>query len=284
MSRPKIVTDSAAELDPQLAKDLDITIVPLQLNLGSETVVDGPAQRSAEFYHRMQKAKITPTVIVPTVKQFSEVYTRLAAVTGDIVSIHLSAAFNRTMRNAVDGRAGLLGRCQINVIDSQFISRAQGLLVVEAAKAAQAGMAGADIVRYVRGLLANTYMIFYLESYDYLKRNNLVQGLAIPATLTAPAVKPLLMLEEGNVSPLQRLRNRGTPAERLLEFVSEFTTLKHLSISHTGNNPYAAELKEMLGQVFPKELIEEEIYSPVLASYLGPQALIVTAFEKPGGI
>ena len=278
MATARIVTDSSADLTPEVVSDLGITVVPLQVNLGTEMLSDGPGLRSADFYRRVIKSKAVLTISSPTARQFATTYADLAKETDDIVSIHLSARLNGALQAAHRGRAGFLGRCQIQVIDSHLVSRALGILAGEAARAAQSGMHGSEIMRLVRGLIPRLYFVFYVETPDYLRRSGLLHVVreSVPGV---PSIKPLLILEEGEITPLQRLRNRGRPTERLLEFVAEFTTLKHLSVLHSGLGTDLSEFKTQLAELFPKQIIEEHIYGPTLGAYLGPAALGVVAFE-----
>jgi DegV family protein with EDD domain len=283
MSQTRIVTDSTADLTPDTVADLGITVVPVRINLGAEVLTDEPSLRSVEFYKRMVKNRAVPQVVPPTARQFADVFTQLAKETDDIVCLHVSSHFSKTVQAANEGRASFLGRCHINVVDSQFISRALGILVTEAAKAALRGAKGADIVRLVRGLVARTYLVFHVETMDYMKRNGLVPQVR-GSIVGMSSVKPLLMLEDGEISPLQRLRNRGKPTERLYEFVAEFTEIKQLAILCSGLNQEAdiIEFKAQLGQIFPEEVIEEHIYGPAFGAYVGPTALGVVAYEGAG--
>jgi DegV family protein with EDD domain len=281
MSNVKIVTDSTAELSPEVVEEYDIRVVPLSIRLGAETYTDGPQLRSPEFYRQMIKQKTPPVVIPPTPRQFAQVYSELCRETDDIVSIHLPARFNETVLAASQGRTGLLGRCRISVINSQFTSRALGIFVTEAAKAARAGLSGPEIERLVRSLLPRTYMVFYIENLEYLKRSGIYRQ-PREGVFGPPSSKPLLMLEEGEIIPLQRLRNRGRPAERLLEFINEFPSLQELTILHTGIMcDDVEELKALLNEGPRKWTFNEHIYGPILGAYIGPTALGVVAFEGP---
>jgi DegV family protein with EDD domain len=280
MSNVKIVTDSTADLTPEVVEEYGIRVVPLGVRLGDETLVDGPQLRSPDFYRKMIKQKVIPTIVPPTADQFAEVYSELSRETDDIVSIHLPARFNGTVLAASQGRAGLLGRCRISVINSQFTSRALGIFVTEAAKAARNGLSGPEIERLVRGFLSRIYLVFYAETLEYLKRSGLYRQ-PREGVFGTPNLRPLLMLEAGEIAPLQRLRNRGRPAERLMEFINEFSSLQELTILHTGMMPDIEELKAQLNEAPRKWIVGEHIYGPVLGAYIGPLALGVVAFEGP---
>jgi len=49
----KVVTDSTADLPPQLAKELGITIVPVYLRFGDEVYRDRVDISEDEFYQRL---------------------------------------------------------------------------------------------------------------------------------------------------------------------------------------------------------------------------------------
>lgn len=276
MSQARIVTDSTAELSPEIVEELDITVVPWRVDLGSESVADSPALRSTAFYKGMIKKRVLPVALPPSPRQFAQVYDKLARETDEIVSLHVSSRFANVVQTANRARIGLFGRCQVNVVDSQFISRAMGILVIEAAKAAQRGVSGADIVRLVHGLIPRTYFAFHVETMDYLKRSGLVPNARDTASGLARA---LLMIEDGSVVSLHRSRSRGTPIERLVEFITEFQSFDQLAILHTGLGPGFREIRSQLAGAMPGQRIEEHIYSPVLFTYVGPAALGVVVFE-----
>jgi DegV family protein with EDD domain len=280
MSQARIVTDSSADLAPETVEELGIVVVPHRLQFGSEVLIDAPSLRTADFHRRMLKSRTLVSAIPPGVQQFASLFAELSKQTNEIVSIHLSAAFNRTSASAHEARAAFLGRCDIHVIDSQFISRALNIIVIEAARAAQAGASGVEVMRLVRGLIPRTYFTFYVESIEPLKRHGLFNVPRNREMLgTMPGVKPLLLLEDGIVTPLQRLHNRGRAVERLFEFAADFAQLRTLTVLHSGLEVGAGELIEQLTTAFPTQRIEDFIYGPVLASYIGNSALGIAAFE-----
>jgi len=279
MSVTRIVTDSTADLAPEVLEELGISVVPMRIRLGSDVLVDGPALRTAEFYHTMAQAGQTPAVLTPTANEFAQVYQRLGRETSDIVTIACSGGLNDTVRAAMQGRSGLLGRMSIQVVDSQLTSRALGILVADAAQAACAGASGAEVVRLVRGAISRIYFAFYAESLDYLKHNHLFELPRDPLG-GATAVEPLLMIEEGEITAVQRMRNRGTPVERLFEFVAEFPKVTVVDVLHTGLTPGAEEIKAQVEQLYPGQVVGEHIIGPVFSAYAGPRCLGVVVRDN----
>ncbi|HHX44319.1 MAG TPA: DegV family EDD domain-containing protein [Chloroflexi bacterium] len=279
MSITRIVTDSTAELCPEIVEALNITVVPMRIRLGTEVMVDGPELRTPEFYHTLAEANASPTVLTPTADEFARVYRRLGRETNDIVTITVSGSLNNTVRAAMQGRTGLLGRMNIQVIDSQLASRALGILVADAARAACAGASSAEVVRLVRGAISRIYFAFYAETLDHLQRNRLYDQSW--ATLgSSSGVEPLLMIEEGEITAVQRMRNRGTPVERLFEFVAEFPKVTVVDVLHTGLIPGASEIKSQVEQLYPGQTVGEHIIGPTFSAYAGPRCLGVVVCDN----
>jgi DegV family protein with EDD domain len=280
MSRVTIVTDSTAELSDEEAEALGIVVKPLHIRLGTDVLTDGPQLRSAEFHRRMTKGKLPVTLLAPTAHEMGELYRHLVKSTDQILSIHAGGRFVPMVRSAREGRSGLLGQSHIIVLDSGFVSKPLGVVVRQAAQAAQRDLDLDTLVREVRGIVARTYCAFYVDSLEHLKRAGMMPPLQDTIGV-APNIKPLFIIEEGQVGPLQRLRNRGTPVERLAEFVAEFMRFEELAIVHNDLGAEAGDLEQHLHTLYPTLTIQKHVYGPALASFMGPSALGVTVFEGP---
>ncbi len=280
MSRVKIVTDSTAELSDEEAEALGIIVQPVQVRVGSELLTDGPQLRSAEFHRRINRGKLPVTLLAPTAHEMGEVYRQLVKSTDQILSIHAGARFVSIARSAREGRSGLLGKSQITVLDSGLVSQPLGVVVRQAALAAQRDMDLDALVREVRGIMTHTYCAFYLDTLEQLERARMMPPLE-DAIGMGPNIKPLFIIEEGQVAPLQRLRNRGSPVERLTEFVAEFMRFEQVAILHNDLGQEADELEQHLSTLYPNLAIQRHIYGPALASFLGSSTLGVTVFEGP---
>ena len=120
----RVVTDSTADLPPELAEELDITVVPLQIIFGTEAFRDGVDLTGEQFFERLAKSRDLPSTSQPSVGEFQRVYEELATQTDRILSIHLSSRFSGTVETARQAAQAFTGRCQIEVIDSGTVSMA----------------------------------------------------------------------------------------------------------------------------------------------------------------
>lgn len=278
MARVRIVTDSAADLTPDTVQELHITIVPARVQVGDRVWVDGPDLRTPGFYRRAFASTDVPKVLPPTSQQFVDTYTRLGRDGSAIVSVHMTGALDGTLQAAQRAQSQLRQRHNVRVLDSHFASVALGMLVTEAAKAAQEGATAAEIERLLRGLIPHTYCAFYVDSPERLERAGVTVEGCIGRKWDAQQC-PLLLLEDGEVTLLQRRKRKGTAVERLAEFAGEFVRLRRLAMLHTGVESQPDLLRELLKTILPKQVVDEHICGPSFGRLVGPTGMALVACD-----
>jgi DegV family protein with EDD domain len=278
----RIVTDSSAHfIDPAVIRRYRITVVPLEIRLGTQTYREGVDITSEAFMRRLADSPLMPVLLPPTVEQFAEVYANLHRETDRIVSLHLSRAMHATWQNAKAATETLLGRCEIAVVDSQTISVGLGFLVETAAKLAEEVDSIDELVRTIRRMVPQIYSIFSVEKIDYLRRSGLMSE--SQATLgTMLGIKPFLTIEEGELMAMEKVRTRSQAVDKLVEFVTEFASVEYVVVL---NNIYHAaeqlrQLQERIAAEFSDKPFPVLPYSPSMACFLGPEALGIMIFER----
>jgi DegV family protein with EDD domain len=278
MLRVKILTDSTADLPPGVVEELGITVLPLTIQLGQKKVRDGIDVTPADFVERMARLSIPPTSFAPTSKQFEEAYAELTKGGNAVVAIHVSSKLSHTFRTATRTAAPLLCRQKIVVIVSQLVTVGLGMLVTAAARAAASGASLDEVVRLTRGMIPRIYIGFFVETLDFLERGGRI-GKAQAVLGTMLNIKPLLILEEGEIVALEKVRNRAKAIEKLVEFITEFTRIEKLVVLH-GNTPLDVQmLIEQTNLVIPNLDISVDHYGPVTATHVGTDALGVVVYE-----
>jgi DegV family protein with EDD domain len=278
MAKVRVVTDSAAELTPEVAESLGITVVPMNIRFGDEELRDGADLSLADFYRRLDRSRVMPVTTPPSFRAFQEVYARLGQTTDQIISIHVSSRLSRSYHVATTAAEAFLGRCQVAVMDSESISVGQGTLVRAAAEAANRGMPLDTIVRLIRGMIPHVYLVFFVEALEYLEREGRI-GKAQALLGSMLNIKPILIVEEGDIIPLEKVRTRPRAIDKLFEFVAEFAQIQEVAILQVGSDQEAAELVERLKLVFPDREFPVLSYGPVLASHIGPGTMGVIVYE-----
>jgi DegV family protein with EDD domain len=275
-----IVTDSTAYFEPGDVEKLGIHVIPLNIYLGAEGFQEGKDIDTDELFRRINYGAPLPVSKAPDPAVFEKLYRKIYQQTDQILSIHVSGHLSKTVQTAKMGAEGLLGRCSIEVIDSMTTSVGLGILVRAAAEAANRGASLDDLVRLVRGMLPHIYLVFFVETMDYLERSGRI-GKAQAVLGSMLNIKPILFMEDGDIIPLEKVRTVEKGLEKLFEFVAEFDNLEQTAIIQRGKHPgrTSLHLQERLHQAFPNMEFPIIQIGPDLATRLGPDAFGIAVYE-----
>jgi DegV family protein with EDD domain len=275
----KIVTDSTADLPLELAKELDITVVPEYLRFGDKVYRDRVDINEDEFYRRLLNDPIHPNTMQPTPQDFADVYRKLAQETSGIISIHLSSKLSGTYNSALQGKASVKTKCPIEVIDSQLLTMSLGLLVIEAAALARSGKSSQEVAEKVRQTMPRIHFLALLDTLKYLARGGRIGKVqALLGSLLS--VKPLLSIKDGELVPVSQVRTRADGVDKLFEFVKNAIDIQDLSIVYNTTPDEALALAGRIGSVFSKERIRLAKLGPALGVHSGPGLLAVALRER----
>ena len=268
----RIVTDSASDLTADLAGRYGITVIPCYVMLGDETYRDGVDITADTFYQRLATMPRLPTTAQPPPGDFEEVYRELLGQGHQIVSIHVTGKLSGTVNSAQQAVRALGDGAQVEVIDSQLASIPMMLAVIEAAQALEGTGDYRALAQQVRDSLHRYHAFFALDTLEYLQKGGRI-GKAQAFLGSMLSVKPILTLQDGEVHPLERPRNRERARRRLVEMVREVAPVRQLGVIYsTDPGPARAILEELSGLV-PADSVVEARFGPILGTYLGPNAM-----------
>ena len=275
----KIVTDSSADLSPQLAQELGITVVPLYVRFGEKVYRDRLDITEDEFYQRLKTDPIHPSTIQPTPQDFVDVYQKLSPEADGIVSIHISGKLSGTCNSAMQGKKMVEKECPIEIIDSQTLTIGLGLISIVAATVAKTGEGLDKVVAEVKQAIPNIHLLGLLDTLKYLLLGGRI-GKAKALLGSILNVKPLLAVKDGEVVPSGQARTRAKGMDRLFEFVKNTLNIQDLAIAYNTTPQEAQTLAERIGSIFAKERIKLARVGPVLGVHMGPGALVVALRER----
>jgi len=271
----KIVTDSVCDLPPEVTKELGITIVPLNVRFGDEVYRDGIDMTAEEFYRRLQYDKILPVTSVPTPATFAEIYNKVAEETDEILVIMLTSKLSGTYQVAVQSIGLMKRKCRVEVIDSGLAVMAQGMVVITAARAAQAGASFDEVVDITRRNLKRADMRAAFDTLEYLRRGGRI-GAAQAFLGSVLKINPIIMLKDGVVQPAGRERSWTKIIEHLTRFVTSHSYIEEIAIEDAMCPDDAELLAERVSPRFPKERIFRSKIGPVIGTHTGPHTLVVS--------
>ncbi len=274
----KIVTDSLSDITNDIAEGLGITVVPLTVSFGKESFLDRITMSTDEFYYRLTHDATWPTTTQPPPGTFVDVYNKLAEETDEILVVTLSTKLSGTYESALAAKSMVEEKCRIEVIDSLTVAMSLGLIVIAAAKAAEAGANLDEVADLVRKARARSHLIAFFDTLKYLAKGGRIgkaQGL-LGAMLS---IKPILTVKDGEMSPLTRVRSRAAGMDYLYNSVAGFPNIEGLAVEHSTTPDDADKLIERFSSLFPKERIYRSTISPVVGTYAGPGAMAVSVLE-----
>ena len=278
----KVVTDSSADLPAQLVEELGITVVPLYVRFGDEVYRDRVDISEDEFYQRLLHDPVHPSTTQPTPQDFADAYQRLSQEASGIISIHVSSRLSGTYNSAIQGKKLVEDGCPIEVVDSQTVSMAMGIIAIAAAKIARSGTSLQQIVTEVRQIIPNVHLLILFDTLKYLAKGGRI-GKAKELLGSVLSVKPLLIVKDGELAPAGQVRTRSKGIQRLFDFVENATGIQDLSIVYSTTPDEVQILAERIGSIFPGERITLARVGPALGVHAGPGALAIGFRAKHKG-
>lgn len=271
-SRVKIVTDSTADLPIEIANELNIVVVPLNVQFGDTVYRDGVDLTAAEFYPKLKSSPMLPTTSQPAAGVFTQAYEKVADETDQVLSIHISAKLSGTYNSAILGRDAVQKDCRIEIIDSLQASMGLGLLAMVAARAAQEGAGLREIKRTIEGCLSQAQVFGVVDTLEYLHKGGRI-GKAQALLGSLLRVKPLIACQNGEIHPLGRVRTWGKALDLLVETVLQTHDVEEVAVMQSDNPAEADRLTERLKAALPQARFYRSCFGPVIGTYLGPGSL-----------
>jgi DegV family protein with EDD domain len=268
----KIISDSLGDVPSEVAKELDITIIPVNVNFGTESYRDGIDLTTEQFYQKLTQSKILPTTAVPHPHVFAEVYEKSEG--NEIVVITTSHKFSAAYKTAVQAATLSKSKDRIEVIDSLSGAMGDGLIVIAAAKAAKAGANLDEVVKLTKRNIPRSEIRMAFDTLEYLKRGGRI-GRAQALVGSMLRINPVLGIKDGEAYPFARERSRGRAIDYLYQFAISFSHIDEMAVEDATTPQDAEKLVERLSAKFPKERIYRSKVSPVVGAHVGPRVLSV---------
>jgi len=275
----KIVTDSASDIPPKVAKELGITIVPLYVRFGAEVYRDGVELSTEEFYRKLTSSRTLPTTAVPSPGEVAEVYDGVAEETDEILAIHVASKFSACYDVALKAKEMMKRKCRIEVIDSRSGVMGEGLIVIAGAKEAQSGANLEQVADTVRKAIPKAHVRVCFDTLEYLRRGGRI-GRAQALLGSMLKVNPILGIKDGEAYPFGRERSRAKAIDWLYNFAKSFSNIRELAVEHANTPDEVEALVQRLDVVFPKEHIYVSTVSPVVGTHVGPHVISVAVLER----
>jgi DegV family protein with EDD domain len=267
----RIVTDGAADVLPEWAKEYGIDTIPVNILFGEKSYLQGVELDNEGFYKLVDESKRIPKTSQPSPHQFVEFYRKIAQKGDTILSIHITAKLSGTYASAVSAAEELKNEFNVIPLDSAVGSLGIGLMCREARKMERAGKSIDEIVKTLEAIRGKIRVILTLDTLEYAKMSGRV-GTLQAAVASALNVKPIAVLRDGVLNMAERVRTRKAALERVISMAKEEFGDRpvYLAVVHARDPKSGQALLEDAKKHFNhKETIISEL-SISIAANLGP--------------
>ena len=171
----RILTDSASDFDGVIASRRRIEVVPLPVQFGSASFLDGKTLSHEVFYKLLQEGKENPSTSQPTPAAFLRYFEEAKAAGDQVVAILLSGALSGTIQSAQIAKE-MCEYAPIHIVDSRSATAGMQILVNFACKLRDSGLPAEDIAGEVERLREKVRIFAVIDTLEYLRRGGRLTG------------------------------------------------------------------------------------------------------------
>ena len=270
----KITSDSTSDLSPTLLEQYDITVLPLYVTMGEQTCQDGVDARPEDLFAYVERTGSLPTTAAVNVADYHDCFAQFSPRHEAVIHITISSDFSSCYQNACVAAEGF---SNVYVVDSRNLSTGHGLVVLEAALAAQRGEQPEAIVAHLNEVAGQVEASFVVDKLDYLvKGGRCSSAAALGANLLK--LKPCIEVVDGRMKVGKKYR--GNYDKVLLQYVRERLdgrddlALDRIFVTHTPCRPETVEaVKAEIQTYAPFSEIIETTAGCTISSHCGPNTL-----------
>lgn len=275
MPKPVLITaDSTCDLSQELLERFQIKTIPLTIQLGEDSFLDGQGFTPELMYKRYRQDGTLPKTSACSIQQFIDFFSQFTQAGYEVVHLDISSELSCSYANARLAAQELEG---VYPVDSQMLSTGVGLLAIEGAECRDKGMNAAEIARHLDALKEKVDTSFVLDTLEFMWKGGRCSAVAsLGANLLK--LKPALEMKEGKLGVYKKYR--GSIATVYRQYIKERLAGKsicpgHVFITESGEIDEAtiAELEALVRELIPVKEIHHTTAGCTVSSHCGPKTL-----------
>lgn len=214
MEKIKIITDSTLDLPADLVREKEIEVLPLLINFGEESYLDGVEINTHDMLERIEKENILPTTAQVTPSRFEETFKKYLDEGYKIVTLTLSSEMSGTYQSACIAK-NMLESDDIVVIDSRNVTSGLGVLVLKACEFRDNGDNIFEIEEKIKNLIPKVKSSLSFESLE-----NLVRGGRLSKTAgtigSVLGLRLILEVKDGQMAVKDKVRGSKKALKKVI--------------------------------------------------------------------
>jgi DegV family protein with EDD domain len=237
---------------------------------GSKVYRDGVDLDRATFYKMLTESSEFPTTSQPAPEEFAQAYNRIFnrgdadMILSIVVSSKLSGTLNSAMRGSEEFEKG-----KIVHFDSHSTTLGLGFMAIKAAQMAKNGDSIEKILKKLEVFKKNNGFYFSLNSMDYLIKGGRV-GKAKGFLGKMLGLKPILILEDGEVKPFAKARDDEKITEKLISLLPDDLSDCHIAVAHAADpSKLDFVINSLKNRIDSTNILKGEL-GPTVGAHVGP--------------
>ena len=269
-----ITSDSTCDLG-YLVAERNVKILPLQVNLGSNSYLDGVDITPQDIFAFVSETRQLPKTAAPSIGDYEEFFAEQLKSYDEVIHFNISSKSSGSYNMAKQAGASFGGK--VHVIDSMALSSGQGLLVMKACDLRDEGKSAAEIVEAVNEIRTHINTSFVPDSLDYLHKGGRVSGM-VKLAAAAFRIHPLIMMDEGQLVPGKKYRGKMAVLikqyiEDLKERYPSYDKTRCFITHSSAEQDLVDSAKAKVAELFDFDEVIETVAGSIITSHCGKGTL-----------
>lgn len=243
MAKVKVCADSVCDLSEEMKQRYNISVVPLYVRCGEQTMRDGVEITQKDvFEHYRSTGKLCATAAV-NIEDFTAFFKEQLEGYDELVLVTISSEFSSTYQNACIAAEEFPN---VRVVDSRNLSTGEGLVTIAAAKFAEQGLSADEIAEKLGEVIPRVDASFFVANVEYLHKGGRCSSIAaLGANLLK--LRPCIEVQDGKMKVVKKYR--GSIEKTIFDYVKDRLTDVEaeddlIFITHTTSEGYVSQTAE----------------------------------------
>ena len=273
-----LMTDSCCDMDPKLAEELELTVLPLTLDMGGRSYrnyLDGRELPFQDFYSRVRAGELATTSAI-SVGDFEAAMRPVLESGKDILCLSFSSALSTTYQSAViaaQEMAEAVPEGKVYVVDTLCASLGQGLLAYLCAQQKKAGKSLEELRDYAEATKGSVCHWFTVDDLNHLKRGGRINA-ATALFGSMLSIKPVLHVDDdGHLVAVSKARGRKASLTALVDRMEQTAIDPKSQTVFISHGDCLEEAEFVAGEIRRRLGVEDiriNYIGPVIGNHAGP--------------
>ncbi|MDF2676444.1 MAG: hypothetical protein K0Q97_742 [Bacillota bacterium] len=272
----RLVVDSTADVTSEIKEKYNIKMVPLSVNFGDDSFLDGIEISTGEFFEKLAKSEKLPTTSQVPPGKFVEAFSEIIESGDEIIGIFIGSKLSGTYESARAAKE-IVGSENIYLIDSESASLGEFALVMRAIDLIAEKKSAKEIYEILEQEKEKLEVVIALDTLMYLEKGGRIsKGQAVVGSILG--VKPVIQIKKNKIDAIDKVRGKNKAIKWFDSWIAQNNidlTNKDVFLFHSQNTEQLKVLKAEFETKYKTKNIFENEVGCVIGTHVGPGVLAV---------